>query len=71
MDINPVLKLAPQLASAVLSLEHHLAEATCPRDMMVMKLRKRAATLAADLKAAIDTPQTFRPWSPHEPGNTK
>jgi hypothetical protein len=71
VDINPVLKLAPQLASAVLSLEHHLAEATCPRDMMVMKLRKRAATLAADLKAAIDTPQTFRPWSPHEPGNTK
>ncbi len=71
MDINPVLKLAPQLASAVLSLEHHLAEATCPRDMMVMKLRKRAVTLAADLKAAIDAPQTFRPWTPHEPGNTK
>jgi hypothetical protein len=71
VDINPVLKLAPQLASAVLSLEHHLAEATCPRDMMVMKLRKRAVTLAADLKAAIDAPQTFRPWTPHEPGNSK
>jgi hypothetical protein len=39
--------------------------------MMVMKLRKRAATLAADLKAALDAPQTFRPWTPHEPGNTK
>jgi hypothetical protein len=71
VDINPVLKLAPQLAAAVLSLEHHLAQATCPHDMMVMKLRKRAATLAADLKAAIDAPQTFRPWTPHEPGNTK
>jgi hypothetical protein len=71
VDINPVLKLAPQLASAVLSLEHHLAKATCPRDLMVMKLRKRAATLAADLKAALDAPQTFRPWSPHEPGNSK
>jgi hypothetical protein len=71
VDINPVLKLAPQLASAVLSLEHHLAEATCPRDLTVMKLRKRAATLAADLKAALDARQTFRPWTPHEPGNTK
>jgi hypothetical protein len=71
VDINPVLKLAPQLASAVLSLEHHLAAATCPRDLMVMKLRKRAVTLAADLKAAIDAPQTFRPWTPHEPGNSK
>ena len=71
MDINPVLKLAPQLAAAVLSLEHHLAQATCPRDLMVMKLRKRAATLAADLKAALDAQQTFRQWTPHEPGNTK
>jgi heme oxygenase len=63
VDINPVLKLARQLAAAVLSLEHHLAEATCPRDLMVMKLRKRAVTLAADLKAAIDAPQTFSAWS--------
>ena len=71
MNINPVLKLAPQLVSAVLSLEHHLTEATCPRDIIVMKLRKRAKTLAVDLKAELDKPQTFRPWTQHEPGNTK
>ncbi len=71
MDINPVLKLAPQLAAAVLSLEHHLSEGVSPRDMMVMKLRKRAKTLADDLTAALKAPQSFRPWTPHEPRDTK
>jgi hypothetical protein len=71
MDINPTLKLAPQLVEACLALEYHLSEGASPRDLTVMQLRKRVRTLAADLKAALDTPQTFRPWSPHEPANTK
>lgn len=71
MDINPVLQLAPQLAAAVLSLEHHLSEGVSPRDMTVMKLRKRAKTLADDLTAALKAPQSFRSWTPHEPGNSK
>jgi hypothetical protein len=71
VDINPTLKLAPQLVEAALALEYHLSGGASPRDLTVMQLRKRVRTLAADLKAALDTPQPFRPWSPHEPGNTK
>lgn len=71
MDINPVLTLAPQLAAAVLSLEHHLSEGVCPRDMTVMKLRKRAKTLAAEMTAKLKAPQSFRSWTPHEPRDTK
>jgi hypothetical protein len=36
-----------------------------------MQLRKRVRTLAADLKAALDAPQSFRPWTPHNTGNTQ
>jgi hypothetical protein len=71
MDLNPTLKLAPQLVEAVLALEGQLSEGASPRDLTVMQLRKRVRTLAADLKAALDAPQSFRPWTPHNTGNTQ
>jgi hypothetical protein len=71
MDLNPTLKLAPQLVDAALALEYQLSEGASPRDLTVMQLRKRVRTLAADLKAALDAPQSFRPWTPHNTGNTQ
>jgi hypothetical protein len=71
MDLNPTLKLAPQLVEAVLALEGQLSEGFSPCDLTVMRLRKRVRTLAADLKAALDAPQSFRPWTPHNTGNTQ
>jgi hypothetical protein len=71
VDINPTLKLAPQLVEACLALEYRLSEGGSPRDLTVMQLRKRVRTLAADLKAALDAPQTVQPWTPHNPRNTK
>jgi hypothetical protein len=71
VDINPTLRLAPQLAQAVTDRAALIAGGAMLTDFAVMALDKRAAVLAADLKAAIDAPQPFRPWTPHEPGNTK
>ena len=71
MDLNPTLKLAPQLAAAVCERAALIAGGATLTDYAVMALDKRAAILAADLKAACEGEQTFRPWSPHEPGNTK
>jgi len=53
-DCNAVLRLAPQLAQAVLDDDWHAA-----------------LILAADLKAAHEQEQTFAPWSPFQPGNTR
>lgn len=69
MDTNAVLKLAPDLAQVVLGLEAALAEGISPTDFVVMALRKRAKVLAADVQAARDAPQTFKPWEPHSPRN--
>lgn len=71
MDLNPTLTLAPQLVEACLALEGQLSEGASPCDLTVMRLRKRVRTLAADLKAALDAPQSFRPWTPSTPGNAK
>jgi hypothetical protein len=71
MDISPTLALAPQLVEACRALEALLAESASPRDVMTMRMRKRVNVLVADLAAAIEAPQTFRPWTPEKPGNTK
>jgi hypothetical protein len=71
MDLNPTLLLAPQLAAAVTERAALIAGGSMLTDSAVMALDKRAAVLAADLKAALDAEQSFRPWTPHEPGNTK
>lgn len=63
MDLNPTLRLAPQLADAFLALEFQLSEGASPRDLTVMALRRRARVLAADLKAACEAPQKFQRWS--------
>ena len=71
MDLNPTLKLAPQLADAVTERAALIAGGAMLTDFRVMALDKRATVLAADLKAACEAPQTFQPWSPANPGNTK
>jgi len=69
MDLSPTLKLAPQVAEAALTLEALLSDGGS--DLAVMRARKELRVMAADLKAACEAKQAFRPWSPHEPGNTK
>ena len=71
MDISPTLRLAPQQAAAVTERAALIAGGAVLTDFAVMALDKRAAVLAADLKAALDAPQSFRPWSPHKTGNTQ
>ena len=63
MDINPVLKLAPQLVEAITERAALIAGGAMLTDFAVMALDKRASVLAADLKAAVDAPQTFSAWS--------
>lgn len=71
MDLNPTLKLAPQLAAAVTERAALIAGGAALTDYAVMALEKRLTIIAADLTAALEAEQKFRPWSPHEPGNTK
>jgi hypothetical protein len=71
VDLNPTLKLAPQLAAAVCERAALIAGGATLTDYAVMALDKRATVLAADLKAACEAPQGFSPWSPHNPGNTR
>ena len=71
MDISPTLRLAPQLAQAVTERAALIAGGAVLTDFAVMALDKRAAVLAADLKAALDAPQTVQPWTPHNPRNSK
>ena len=71
MDINPTLKLAPQLATAVCDRAALIAGGAMLTDFSVMALDKRMTVLAADLKAACEAPQAFTPWSPGQPGNTR
>jgi hypothetical protein len=65
MDLNPTTKLAPQLAAAVCERAALIAGGAMLTDFAVMALDKRMTILAADLKAACDSPQTFRAWTPH------
>ena len=67
MDLNPTLKLAPQLAAAVCERAALMAGGAMLTDFRVMALDKRATVLAADLKAACEAPQTLQPWTPHNP----
>jgi len=71
MDLNPTLRLAPQLAAAVTERAALIAGGATLTDYAVMALDKRAAVLAADLKAALDAPQSFDPWTPFNNRNTK
>jgi hypothetical protein len=71
MDLNPTLRLAPQLAAAVTERAALIAGGWPLTDHAVMALDKRAAVLAADLTAALDAPQSFQPWTPHNDRNTK
>jgi UDP-N-acetylglucosamine enolpyruvyl transferase len=71
MDLNPTLLLAPQLAAAVTERAALIAGGSMLTDSAVMALDKRASILAADLTAALEAEQSFRPWTPHEPRNTK
>lgn len=64
---NPILKLAPDLAAAVLARNQLIASGAKLTDFVVMALDKRAGILAADLKAACEGPQAFTPWTPHNP----
>lgn len=65
MDLSPTLRLAPQLAAAVTERAALIAGGAVLTDFAVMALDKRAAVLAADLKAALDAPQTVQPWTPY------
>ena len=69
MDLNPTIKLAPQVAEAALTLEALLTDGAS--DLVVMRARKELRVKAADLKAACEAPQGFSPWTPHNSGNTK
>lgn len=71
MDLSPTLTLAPQLAKAITERAALIAGGATLTDYPVMALDKQARILAADLQAALQAPQSFRPWTPHEPGNTK
>ena len=71
MDISPTLRLAPQLAQAVTERAALIAGGAVLTDFAVMALDKQARILAADLQAALDAPQSFRPWTPHNTGNTQ
>jgi hypothetical protein len=71
MDLTPTLRLAPQLAAAVTERAALIAGGATLTDYAVMALDKRAAILAADLKAACEAHQHFQPWTPHNQGNTK
>lgn len=71
MDLTPTLNLAPQLAAAVTERAALIAGGATLTDYAVMALDKRAAVLAADLTAALKAPQSFEPWTPHNPRNTK
>ena len=71
MDLTPTLKLAPQLAAAVTERTALIAGGATLTDYAVMALDKRMTVLAADLKAACEAPQSFRPWSPFNAGNTR
>ena len=71
MDLTPTLKLAPQLAEAVTERAALIAGGAMLTDFAVMALDKRASILAADLKAACEGEQSFTPWSPANPGNTR
>lgn len=71
VDITPTLKLAPLLASDVLERKALIDGGAALTDYCVMAVDKRMAIRAADLKAACEGPQTFQPWSPANPGNTK
>lgn len=69
MDLNGTIDLAPGVAEAALALEALLADGA--PDLAVMRARKELRVKAADLKAACEAKQTFRPWSPFNAGNTK
>jgi hypothetical protein len=71
MDISPTLRLAPQLAAAVTERAALIAGGAVLTDFAVTALDKRAAVLAADLKAALDAPQSFDPWTPFNNRNSK
>jgi hypothetical protein len=71
VDLNPTIKLAPQLAAAVCERAALIAGGATLTDYAVMALDKRASILAADLKAACEAHQAFQPWTPHNPGNTR
>lgn len=70
MDINPTLALARDLAKAVIARKALIADGAPLTDFMVMALDKLMAILADDLQAAIDAPQSFKAWTPHNPRNT-
>lgn len=65
MDLNPTIKLAPQVAEAALALEALLTDGGS--DLAVMRARKELRVMAADLKAACEARQHFQPWTPHNP----
>ena len=69
MDLNPTIKLAPQVAEAALTLEALLSDGGS--DLAVMRARKELRVLAADLLAAWNAKQGFNPWTPENPGNTR
>lgn len=71
MDLNPTIKLAPQLAAAVCERAALIAGGATLTDYAVMALDKRASILAADLKAFCDAEQQFSAWTPENPGNTR
>lgn len=69
MDMNAVLKLAPDLAKAILARNAAVSGGARLTDFHVMALDKRAAILAADLDAACKAQQSFVAWTPHNPRN--
>ena len=69
MDLNPTIKLAPQVAEAALTLEALLSDGAS--DLAVMRARKELRVKAADLKAACEANQAFQPWTPANLGNTR
>lgn len=69
MDMNTVLKLAPELATAILARNAAVSGGARLTDFHVMALDKRAAILAADLDAACKAQQSFTAWTPSNPRN--
>ena len=70
MNQSAVLTLAPKLAEAVTARKALIDAGALLTDFAVMSLDKQGAVLAADLQAAMSEPQSIKPWSPFNGGQS-